>query len=109
LTRSDGQLIALHPSYSNNKVECKYGLPGTDDQVPAAGPGGSDGQGTYKHFKSKYVDTILKFDGEKNKEAKATRDKCKGGGGGGKFDVDECGGKGKGGGVGKDGGKGRTT
>ena len=74
LTRSDGMLIGLHPSYGNNKVECKFGLPGTDDQVPAAGPGGSDGRGTYRHFIYKYVDTILKFDGQKNPG--------KGGGGG---------------------------
>jgi hypothetical protein len=65
LLRDDGTTVGLHPNWSNTKVSCYFGELDDDDELPRCGPGGSSGSGTYKHFKEKQVDAILKFDAEK--------------------------------------------
>lgn len=61
LTREDGSYVCLHPNYLNHRVECKYGTPPTDHEVPRTGPGGTSGPGIFRYFVRKHVDKTLKF------------------------------------------------
>jgi hypothetical protein len=65
LIRDDGTQVCVHPNYSDTQFSCKYGVPETDHEVPRTGPGGTNGPGTYKHFKNKQVDATLRFDARK--------------------------------------------
>ena len=65
LVCDNGTLIFLHPSYSNNKIECYTGYegiqPARDHELPGTGRGGTSGPGTFKYFKNKGVQYTLKF------------------------------------------------
>ena len=65
LENAEGRQIYLHPSYGSTKIECKLNTPREDGEIPTTGRGGSDGAGTFKHYKTKNVDATLKFDGTK--------------------------------------------
>jgi hypothetical protein len=65
LTRDDGSVVALHPSYSNTKLTCKCGVPNLDLELPNSGLGGTSGPGTFKYFKDKQVERTLRFDARK--------------------------------------------
>jgi len=69
IVRADGSECALHPSFTKNHlgyrdvrgpggVLMRTGPP----QVPKAGPGKSDGHGTFKRMKKNAVDRTLKWD-----------------------------------------------
>jgi hypothetical protein len=62
LTHEDGSTTALHPTWSNTKVNCYFDDQPEDDEVPATGLGGTSGPGTFRRLKQKNVDVILKFD-----------------------------------------------
>ena len=65
LTRDDHSYVALHPNYSNTKVECKVHWPRFDGELPATGKGGTSGPGTFSYFIKKDVDTHVRFDANK--------------------------------------------
>ena len=65
LERDDGTRVSLHPNWSNTKVQCSYGLTGTDHELPRSGKGGTSGPGTYKYFKDKHTHATLRFDATK--------------------------------------------
>ena len=58
----DGTLVFLHASYSNTKIECRRGEPERDHELPANGPGGSNGAGTFRSFTQRQVQATLRFD-----------------------------------------------
>ena len=66
LRRDDGSALRLHPQWGTPKVET-YALEGHDPPVqpPVAGLGGSDGPGTYRHFKDQGTQMFLRFDASK--------------------------------------------
>ena len=71
--RANGTLISLHPNYSNVKIRCKEGLqahlgpgPASSQEIPRTGKGGTSGPGTYKRFKFRNCDKVLRFDGRKH-------------------------------------------
>ena len=49
LTRDDESEVSLHPSLSENKLDCINGVRGTDREVPKTGLDGSSGPSTFKH------------------------------------------------------------
>ena len=61
LTLDNGTEIYLHPSYTQRKFPCFIGLPQTDHEVPRTGRGGTNGPGTFKYFKEKKADQMLRF------------------------------------------------
>ena len=61
LLREDGSEVYLHPNYSDPKVDSYEGAPSADTSVPRSGLGGTSGPGTFKHFKNKHVQKVLKF------------------------------------------------
>ena len=72
----DGRHVYLHPNWANTKIQCFVvdavaRLPEVDHELPVTGPGGSDGPGTYKYFKHKHVEAILKFNHLNQPMAKA--------------------------------------
>jgi hypothetical protein len=73
LVRDDGSKIALHPNYSNTKIECLnvLGPNYSDHEIPRTGLGGTSGPGTFKHFKEKHVNMTLRFDGSKQPQSLA--------------------------------------
>ena len=62
LKRSDGSAVRLHPQWSTPKVET-YAVEGheTPVQTPHSGLGGSDGRGTYRHYKALGNQKTLRF------------------------------------------------
>ena len=68
LTRDDESFVTLHPQYSSTKVECKLHWPTFDGELPRTGIGGiglkgrASNPGTFKHFISKGVDNMIRFD-----------------------------------------------
>ena len=66
LEREDGTHVFVHPKYANTKVEFKCMSPALDDEMPASGLGGTSGPGTFKHFITRYVHAIAKFDANRN-------------------------------------------
>ena len=66
LHRADGTSIRLHPSWKGTHVE-SYDGPGHLEPVPLpkAGPGASEGRGTYKHYKMLGNQRTLRFDPSK--------------------------------------------
>ena len=66
LHRVDGSGIRLHPRYSCPNIET-FELTGHAEQVlpPAAGKGGSDGPGTYRHHRRLSNQQTLYFDPSK--------------------------------------------
>ena len=67
LYRDDGIQFWMHPEWTKTRFQCKVGMKPRDHTVPKAGPGGSDGPGTYKHFTQKDVDFYLQFDAAKKR------------------------------------------
>ncbi len=61
LVCEDGTQVFLHPNYSNTKIECYRGEPEQDHELPRGGLGGTSGPGTFKYFKNKNVQAILRF------------------------------------------------
>ena len=62
LVCSDGAQVFLHPNYRNTKIECYTAEPEQDHEFPLSGLGGTSGPGTFKYFKNKKVEAILRFD-----------------------------------------------
>ena len=62
LTRDDESEVSLHPSLSENRLDCINGVRGTDREVPKTGLDGLSGPGTFKRVKSEGVHETLKFD-----------------------------------------------
>ena len=62
LTRDGESEVSLHPSLSENRVDCINGVRGTDREVPKTGLDGSSGPGTFKRVKSEGVYETFKFD-----------------------------------------------
>ena len=67
--RVDGSECALHPSYSKNSITYReVSGPGGGQlrriapQVPKAGPGKSDGAGTFKRVTGQTGDALLKWE-----------------------------------------------
>ena len=73
--RDDGSCIALHPNYTNTKVSCTIGIPFKDHAIPRNGKGGSNGPNTFRGFKAKQCDRILRFDATK-KVAQMPQSRC---------------------------------
>ena len=67
LYRDDGIQFWLHPDWTQTKIPYKVGMKPRDHAVPIGGPGGSDGPGTYSHYKTKNVDFYLQFDAGKKR------------------------------------------
>ncbi len=44
LVRDDGNMVALHPNFSNTKVSCQFGGPISDHELPRTGRGGTSGR-----------------------------------------------------------------
>ena len=66
VVRDDGSAIRLHPNWSNTKVETFDAPPGLEDfELPRTGKGGTSGPGTFKYFKSKNAQRVLRFDASK--------------------------------------------
>ena len=66
VVRDDGSAIRLHPNWSNTKVETFGVPPGLDDfEIPRSGIGGTSGPGTFKYFKNKNLQSVLRFDSSK--------------------------------------------
>ena len=73
LTRDDGSVVLLHPSWSNKKCWTRFSLRAEDLEVPRSGMGGSSGSGTYKAMKAKQRDAQVRFDHTKRRpQAAAT-------------------------------------
>ena len=71
--RANGTVISLHPNYSNTKIRCYEGVqahlgpgPASSQEIPRTGKGGTSGPGTYKHFKYRNCDKVLRFDAGKH-------------------------------------------
>ena len=71
--RDNGTLISLHPNFSDNKIRCKEGLqahlgpgPASSQEIPRTGKGGTSGPGTYKRFKFRNCDKVIRFDANKH-------------------------------------------
>ena len=71
LTRNDGTQICIHPAGSSEEIEARFPRPeiGADDEIVDeelpkgryGGLGGSEGSGTFKKYKQRYVDKKLRF------------------------------------------------
>ena len=67
INRDDGTQVILHPSWSSERIEVKYGDPNrrdnqvVDEELPLSGLGGSSGPGTFKYFKEKHNMNKLSF------------------------------------------------
>ena len=70
LIRDGGSYVALHPNYSNTKVECNTHRPSPHGELPATGPGGTSGPGTFKYFIKKDVDCQVRFHAGKKVQGK---------------------------------------
>ena len=75
LTRADGPLVSLHPNYAKTEVKCYFGEAPEDYELPRTGAGGTSGRGTYKAFKYKNIDVMLKFDATKRPEPRTAATK----------------------------------
>ena len=77
LIRDDGSTASLHPNFSSTKISYKEGSNSAvaesspEMEIPKSGVGGTSGPGTYKYFKFKGVDKLLRFDGGKRPPAEA--------------------------------------
>ena len=67
LKRDDGTFVLLHPTYSDTKISAKEYWPTEvwGEDLPATGPGGTSGHGTFDHFKTKHIQRELRFDAKK--------------------------------------------
>ena len=61
LTFRNGEVVHLHPDYSQTRILCNRGVPAADDEVPRTGRGGSSGRGTFTKYKNKGYNSALKF------------------------------------------------
>jgi len=82
LYRNDGVVVSLHPNYSNTSVGCgiyeEDTQPSTDHEMLANGKGGSDGPDTFKYYKNKRIQHLLKFDASKSTNSGKGKDDGKG-------------------------------
>ena len=66
LVPDDGTRVALHPNWSDTKVECKWDNLGKEDtELPRTGLGGTSGRKTLRYFRQEHADRWLRFDNQK--------------------------------------------
>ena len=65
LVRDDGIEVFIHPEWKGTKIPCYVGEAPEDREIPRNGLGGSNGPGTFRRFKNKKKDYVLRFDNKK--------------------------------------------
>ena len=64
--RNDGSSCRLHPDFAQNSISYREGRSSAlPTRPPRTGLGGTEGPGTYKHYKIEGVDKLMRFDAGK--------------------------------------------